>query len=417
MLSLSATSLLADDFPSHPLRVIVPYAAGGPSDTGSRLAAEPLSRELGKPVVVENRGGGGGLNATEAYFKMDPDGYTILVGSIGPLTIIPAFKPVTYDVDKDVVPLSTVWRSAQVLAVRPSLGVKTVAEFVAYAKAHPKTVTIGSAGIGAVTHLAIEVLKRGAGIDVIHVPFRSTSESMPQLIGGQIDALVRRRPDHRAAGPCRPYRRARRRRTGARQRPARGTDHGGSRLPRGRGRELVRLCRIVEDAAADRRAVAPGDGDGAEGPRLPWQACQARRQRRHAGTRSVRQTDQGRLRQVGRHHQGRRHQALSAWSHKPGSETRPGQCLLYLTESDRTADVVLLCLVLEADIGSLFDHLVGGGEQRRRHGEAKHPGGLVIDDQLELRRLHDRQVCGLGALEDARGIDADLAIRSARLAP
>jgi tripartite-type tricarboxylate transporter receptor subunit TctC len=189
VLSLSATRLLADDFPSHPLRVIVPYAAGGPSDTGSRLAAEPLSRELGKPVVVENRGGGGGLNATEAYFKMEPDGYTILVGSIGPLTIIPASKPVTYDVEKDVIPLSTVWRSAQVLAVRPSLGVKTVAEFVAYAKAHPKTVTIGSAGIGAVTHLAIEMLKRGAGVDVIHVPFRSTSESMPQLIGGQIDAL------------------------------------------------------------------------------------------------------------------------------------------------------------------------------------------------------------------------------------
>ena len=97
----------------------MPYAAGGPSDTGTRLAAEPLSRELGKPVVIENRGGGGGLNATEAYFKTEPDGYTILVGSIGPLTIIPAFKPVGYDVEKDVVPLSTVWRSAQVLAVRP----------------------------------------------------------------------------------------------------------------------------------------------------------------------------------------------------------------------------------------------------------------------------------------------------------
>jgi len=188
-LLLTTTNVLADDFPSRPLRVLVPYAAGGPSDTGTRLAAEPLSRELGKPVVIENRGGGGGLNATEAFFKTEPDGYTILVGSIGPLTIIPAFKPVGYDVEKDVVPLSTVWRSAQVLAVRPTLGIKTVAEFVAYAKAHPKTLTIGSAGIGAVTHLAIEVLKREAGIDVIHVPFRSTSESMPQVLGGQIDGL------------------------------------------------------------------------------------------------------------------------------------------------------------------------------------------------------------------------------------
>lgn len=180
---------IADDFPSRPIRIVVPYAAGGPSDTGTRLAAEPLSRELGKPVVVENRGGGGGLNATDAYFKAEADGYTILVGSIGPLTIIPAFKPVSYDVEKDVVPLSTVWRSAQVLAVRPGLGIKTVREFVDYAKANPGKLTIGSAGVGAVTHLAIEVLKREAKIDVIHVPFRSTSESMPQLMGGQIDAL------------------------------------------------------------------------------------------------------------------------------------------------------------------------------------------------------------------------------------
>jgi tripartite-type tricarboxylate transporter receptor subunit TctC len=188
-LTLAATALPAQDFPSRTLRIVVPYAAGGPSDTGTRLAAEPLARELGKPVVVENRGGSGGLAATEAYFKAESDGYTILVGSIGPLTIIPAFKPVSYDVAKDVVPLSTVWRSAQVLAVRPSLGVKSVAEFVAYAKANPGKLTIGSAGVGAVTHLAIEVLKREAKIELVHVPFRSTSESLPQLIGGQIDAL------------------------------------------------------------------------------------------------------------------------------------------------------------------------------------------------------------------------------------
>jgi tripartite-type tricarboxylate transporter receptor subunit TctC len=189
LLGLTATGLLAQDFPSGPIRIVVPYAAGGPSDTGTRLVQEPLSRQIGKPVVIENRGGGGGLNATEAYLKAEPDGHTLLVGAIGPLTIIPALKPVSYDVEKDIVPLTTVWRSAQVLAVRPTLGVKSVAEFVAYAKANPNKVTIGSAGIGAVTHLAIELLKREAGIELIHVPFRSTSESMPQLIGGQIDAL------------------------------------------------------------------------------------------------------------------------------------------------------------------------------------------------------------------------------------
>ena len=189
LLGLAGTSVLAQDFPSGPIRIVVPYAAGGPSDTGTRLVQEPLSRQLGKPVVVENRGGGGGLNATEAYLKAEPDWHTLLVGAIGPLTIIPALKPVSYDVEKDIVPLTTVWRSAQVLAVRPTLGVKSVAEFVAYAKANPNKVTIGSAGIGAVTHLAIELFKREAGIELIHVPFRSTSESMPQPIGGQIDAL------------------------------------------------------------------------------------------------------------------------------------------------------------------------------------------------------------------------------------
>ena len=184
-----ATTAAAQDYPSRPVRIVVPYAAGGPSDTGTRLAAEPLGRELGRPIVIENRGGGGGLNATEAYVKSEHDGYTILVGAIGPLTIIPALKPVSYDPEKDFAPLGTVWRSAQVLAVRPSLAVKTMAEFVAYAKANPGKVTVGSAGVGAVTHLAIEVLKREASLDLIHVPFRSTSESLPALIGGQIDAL------------------------------------------------------------------------------------------------------------------------------------------------------------------------------------------------------------------------------------
>jgi tripartite-type tricarboxylate transporter receptor subunit TctC len=179
----------ADDFPSRPLRVIVPYAAGGPSDTGARLAAEALGRVLKKPVVVENRGGGGGLNATEAYLGIAPDGYTILVGAIGPFTIIPAAKKVSYDVDKDFIPLGTVWRSAQLLAARRTLGVTTAGDFVAYAKANPGKVTIGSAGVGAVTHLAIELFKREAGVDVIHVPFRSTGETLPALMGGQIDAL------------------------------------------------------------------------------------------------------------------------------------------------------------------------------------------------------------------------------------
>src|SRR4029453_18369767 len=108
-----------------------------PSARGPGVGQKPLSRQLGKPVVIENRGGGGGLNATEAYLKAEPDGHTLLVRAIGSLPFIPALKPFSYDIEKDIVPLTTVWRSAQVLAVRPTLGAKSVAEFVAYAKANP----------------------------------------------------------------------------------------------------------------------------------------------------------------------------------------------------------------------------------------------------------------------------------------
>lgn len=189
VLVVAAQSSRAEEYPSRPIRIVVPYAAGGPSDTGARLVTEPLSRQLGKPVVIENRGGGGGLNATEAYLTGEPDGYTILVAGIGPFAIIPAVKKVGYDIEKDFIPLGTVWRSAQVLAVRQSLEARTLADFVARAKQNPGTITIGSAGVGAITHLAIELLKHEAGIDLVHIPFRSTSESLPSLIGGQIDAL------------------------------------------------------------------------------------------------------------------------------------------------------------------------------------------------------------------------------------
>src|SRR5262245_41765063 len=189
LLGLAGTTVLAQDFPSGPIRIVVPYAAGGPSDTGTRLVQEPLSRQLGKPVIIENRGGGGGLNATEAYLKAEPDWHTLLVGAIGPLTIIPALKPVSYDVEKDIVPLTTVWRSAQVLAVRPTLGVKSVAEFVAYAKANPNKVTIGSAGIGAVAPPGLEPVQGEGGIrpNPLAVPKNKQKHAAP--IGGQIDAL------------------------------------------------------------------------------------------------------------------------------------------------------------------------------------------------------------------------------------
>ena len=188
-LAWAAPTAHADDFPSRPVRIIVPYAAGGPSDTGARLVSDGLARALGQPIVIENRGGGGGLNGTESFLGGEHDGHTMLLGGIAPLTIIPWIKKVSYDAQRDFLPVGTLWRSAQTLVVRASLGVHTLAEFVAYAKAHPDKISIGSAGIGTVSHLGSLLLQREAGIRLMHVPFRSTSQSLPLLLGDQLDGL------------------------------------------------------------------------------------------------------------------------------------------------------------------------------------------------------------------------------------
>jgi tripartite-type tricarboxylate transporter receptor subunit TctC len=184
---IEAMVALAQNFPSRPIRVVVPAAAGGPTDVGARLAAEALGRVLNSPVYVENRSGR--INVIESYLAGEADGYSILVATTGTLTIIPAARQVPYDVEKDLIPLGTVWRTASALEVRTSLGVWTLAEFIADARTRPGTVTVGSAGVGTPAHLTIELLKREAGIDVIHVPFRSIGESLNAVVGGQVDAM------------------------------------------------------------------------------------------------------------------------------------------------------------------------------------------------------------------------------------
>lgn len=188
VLAAASGAAAQDQFPNRSLRILVPYSAGGTSDAAARLIADPLSRQLGQSVVVENRGGAGGLVATEAYVKLEPDGYTLLLAGAGPFAIIPPVKPVSYDPEKDFVPLGSIWRSPQLLAVNPKLGFKSIADLLAAARADPGKLTFGSAGVGALTHLSIELLKREARIDVVHVPHRSTGGTLPALIGGHIDA-------------------------------------------------------------------------------------------------------------------------------------------------------------------------------------------------------------------------------------
>ena len=179
----------AQTFPNRPLRIIVPFAAGGPNDVAARLVAEALRPHLGMSVVVENRGGAGGLVGAEAVANAAPDGYTLLFGTIGPLVISPSADTLRYDPAKDFAPIGQVYRSAQVFSAKPGLGKKTVPEFLSYAKDYPGKATIGTAGIGTLPHLTTELLKRDAAVNVTHVPYRGTNAALADLIGGQIDAI------------------------------------------------------------------------------------------------------------------------------------------------------------------------------------------------------------------------------------
>jgi tripartite-type tricarboxylate transporter receptor subunit TctC len=195
ILSLLASAALAmaapakaDDYPSRPIRIIAPIAAGGPSDTAARLVAQALTRQLKQNVIVENRTGAGGVLGTELAANAPPDGYTLLLSIAATFTVIPISKKVGYDVEKDFVALGQIWHAPQALVVNSQSRFKTVADLVSYAKAEPGKVTFGSAGIGTTTHLSIELLQRSAGIQVTHVPYRGTSQSVADIMSQNIDA-------------------------------------------------------------------------------------------------------------------------------------------------------------------------------------------------------------------------------------
>ncbi|MPZ40861.1 MAG: tripartite tricarboxylate transporter substrate binding protein [Rhizobiales bacterium] len=185
------SAAVAQDYPTRAINIIVPFTAGGPNDVAGRIYADGLRRHFGSAatIAVENRPGGAGVPGTEAAMQAEPDGYTLLMGGIAPLTLIPPIQKVRYNTEKDFAPLGLMWRSPQVFAVHPQVGVKTVAEFIAKAKANPGKLTIGSAGLGTVTHLANELFRREAKVDFTHVPYKSTANSLNDLLGGHINAI------------------------------------------------------------------------------------------------------------------------------------------------------------------------------------------------------------------------------------
>ena len=184
---LISAAALAQSYPSKPIRMIVPFPAGGPADIFGRSFAQALSEKLGQPVVIENIGGVGGVLGVDRALKSAPDGYTLGFNSGSTLSIAPySFARLPYDVKKDVALITLVVRVPEVLAVHPSLPVGSLAELIAYAKANPGKVNFGSAGGGSITHLAGELLKAEAKIDLVHVPYKGAAPAVNDLLGGQV---------------------------------------------------------------------------------------------------------------------------------------------------------------------------------------------------------------------------------------
>ena len=175
-------------FPDRPIRLIVPFPAGGAADTMARGMAQRLGVELGQQVIVDNRGGAGGAPAAEAAVKSPADGYTLFFGTMGTQAINPALYPkLRYDPLKDFAPISLTHITPRVLVVGPSVSARTVAELIALAKSRPGALTYGSAGNGSSSHLSGALFESLAGVDMVHVPYKGSSPLLTDVLAGRID--------------------------------------------------------------------------------------------------------------------------------------------------------------------------------------------------------------------------------------
>lgn len=189
--ALLVPSALAQSYPSRPLRLIVPFSAGGSSDVLARGVAKQLGEQLGEPVVVENRAGAGGMIALEFVAKSPADGYTLLFGTIGTNGIGPAlYKHLPFDPVKDLAPVSSLHTLPNVLLVNSGVPAKSVAELIALAKAQPGQLTFASAGSGSASHLSGVLLKSATGIDILHVPYKGGGTAMPDVMSGQVSMMI-----------------------------------------------------------------------------------------------------------------------------------------------------------------------------------------------------------------------------------
>jgi len=187
ILLFNVGAALAQTYPSKPIRLIIPWASGGPAEALAREITSKMSPALGEPIVIESRAGANGEIGTAAVARAAPDGYTILLSHLGPTAISPALhKDLPYDPVKDFAPISQVVAGPTLLVVRNDLPVKSVQELIDYAKANPGKLSYGSVGVGSTTHLAGEMLNMAAGIETVHIPYKGSTPILVDLMGGRL---------------------------------------------------------------------------------------------------------------------------------------------------------------------------------------------------------------------------------------
>ena len=197
----------AQDFPNKPIKLIVPFPPGGPNDIIARVVGQRMSELIKQPVVIENRGGQGGVLGTDAVAKAAPDGYTIGIVSASSLVINPTMEKVPYDVARDFAPVTLVTTVPEMLVVASNVAAKDMGELVALAKGQPGKLNFASAGVGGLPHLAGELFKLTAGIDIVHVPYRGAAPAINDLLGQQVQMAFLDLPvilPHIKAGTLRP---------------------------------------------------------------------------------------------------------------------------------------------------------------------------------------------------------------------
>jgi len=190
MLCAACQLAIAQTYPNRPIRMLVGYPPGGPADVTARLVAPHLSESLGQQIVIDNRSGAGGTLAAETLARSESNGYTVGIVANGEMAISPNLRKLTYDPLRDFAPVSRIGANQLALVVHPSVQAKSVAELVALAKAKPGAVNFASAGTGSTAHLAGELFKNLAAIDIVHVPYKGAGPALTDLIGGQVHMLI-----------------------------------------------------------------------------------------------------------------------------------------------------------------------------------------------------------------------------------